>query len=241
MKNRLRCLLTIALAVLLATTFGCSSTPKKKHSGFLEDYSMLKPVGKDGMAERYQKPDADLGKYNKLMIDRIMVWQKQDADYKGIDPTEMKAMTDYFYEAILKEFKDDNVITTEPGPDVLRIRIAITDLVPTNPYMSATASLVPYLGYADFIAAKTSGSFYIGEASIEAEVVDSQTSERLIALVERKPGQKYDLKMEKGLKDDAKQAADSYFKSFKTWGYAYQDFDFWAKKIRTRWDEEHKK
>ena len=35
-------------------------------------------------------------KYNKIMIDKIVVSLKSDAEYKAVDPDEMKALTDYF-------------------------------------------------------------------------------------------------------------------------------------------------
>ncbi len=35
-----------------------------------------------------------------ILVNRILVWFKEDSEYKGIDPTELKALTDYFYNAI---------------------------------------------------------------------------------------------------------------------------------------------
>jgi hypothetical protein len=54
------------------------------------------------------------------MIDRIKVFLKEDAKYKGIDPAELKALVDYFHEAIKKAVSEAYPVVREPGPDVLR-------------------------------------------------------------------------------------------------------------------------
>ena len=66
-----------------------------KPHGFLSDYSKLKPEGGDSEAYKYRDPKADVAKYNKLMIDRIKVYLKDDAKSKENDPTELKELTDY--------------------------------------------------------------------------------------------------------------------------------------------------
>jgi hypothetical protein len=79
-----------------------SDDSKPKYAGFLSDYSKLQPVPDGNGAERYLDPNQNWKQYNKVMLDRIRIWYKDDADYKGIDPTELKALTDYFQNAIVK-------------------------------------------------------------------------------------------------------------------------------------------
>ena len=66
------------------------------------------------------------GKYNKYMVDSVIFFLADDSEYKGIDPNELKELSDGFNQAIVDAFKDKYAIVTEPGPDVARIRIAIT-------------------------------------------------------------------------------------------------------------------
>ena len=54
------------------------------------------------------------------MIDRIKIWLKDDVDYKGIDPAELKELTDYFHESIKKAVGGKYPVVREAGPDVLR-------------------------------------------------------------------------------------------------------------------------
>ncbi len=232
----------VLLMALLTLLFlmGCAHKSDQKYSGFLGDYSGMKPIEEGSETERYRKPDVDLAKYDKILLDRILVWFKEDSEYKGIDPTELKGLTDYFHEAIRKEF-DDQEFVTEPGPNVLRLRIAVTEVIPTNPGVSVLIFCTPYAWVADFANSETSGSSYVGGAGIEMEALDSMTNERLAAYVETKSGDKYTFDFDKDVVDAAEESLVSYGKAYTSWGYVKQAFDYWAKKIHDRWVEIHEK
>jgi len=113
--------------------------------GFLSDYSRISTTKNDDGSYEYKDPTVDFSKYNKLLVDRIKVFFKDDSDYKGIDPDELKVLTDYFYEAVNKAVGDAYTMVKEPGPDVLRLRVAVTDLVPNKPEASVATLVVPFL------------------------------------------------------------------------------------------------
>ncbi len=148
--------------------------------GFLSDYSSLKL--RDGTEDTFvfQDPKTDISQYDKLMVERIKVWFKEDAEYKGIDPAEIKDLTDYFHKAIVEAVGGQYPIVREPGPDVLRLRIAMTDLVPTKPSASLVTLVVPFLWLAEAgsgVATDEAGSTpFVGEVTIELEALDSQSN-----------------------------------------------------------------
>jgi hypothetical protein len=72
-----------------------------KHSGFLVDYSQLKPGPKDGADEVYLKDGGDFSKYNKIMVDHVIFYLKDEADNKGINANEMKELADEFHKAMV--------------------------------------------------------------------------------------------------------------------------------------------
>lgn len=239
-KKPMPYLLTIIMVFLLLS--GCASTNGKakesegpRYTGFLSDYSQLKPESQDSNALICMNPQADAKKYNKFILERIIVWLKDDAEYKGIDPDAFKAMTDYFHEALARELGSDYPLVTEPGPDVMRLRIAITDLVPTKTAMSVVMLAIPFGSAADLASGAASkggvGSApYLGRAGVEAEGIDSETLQPVFSYVEERYGKKYD-----------PENPGSYFKAYSEWGYVQQAFDYWAKKFRTRLDEIHGK
>ncbi len=203
-------------------------------SGFLSDYSKLKSEGED--TKVYIDPAVDFSKYDKVMIDRITVWYKEDAKYKGIDPTQLKTLTDYFHNAIVKELGDAYPVVDKPGPDVMRVRIALTNLVPTKPEITVAMAVIPYATVADIaMGGKKGHSPYLGETAMEGELLDSVNHKQLGAYVDRKLGKKYHYDLSKG-SEGVQAGAAGYIDAYSTWGYAKAAFDAWAKGFRTRLD-----
>lgn len=239
-KNLKQCLVMVPVLFLLLT--GCASTNGKatmdegpKYSGFLSDYSKLQPDPDGSKAMRYRNPQADLKNYNKVMIDKIVISLKNDAEYKAIDPNEMKTLTDYFREAIVRELGSDYPVVNQAGPDVLRVRIAITDLVPTKTAITVLVLITPYATVADLASsAESKGGAgsppYLGHSAVEVEGMDSLTLQPVFSYVEQRYGKKYD-----------PNNPTAYFDAYSSWGYVKNNFDYWAKKFRTRMDEAHGK
>lgn len=233
-KNIKRCLVMGSALLVLAA--GCASTKEAsgpKYTGFLSDYSQLKPETEGSKVLKYVNTQADMRKYSRFIVERIIVYLKDDAEYKGIDPDVMKAMTDYFHEAIVRELGSDYAIVNEPAPDVLRLKIAITDLAPTKTAVSVIVLATPFGTVPDLLSgAATKGGAgsapYLGHTAIEVEGIDSETLLPVFAYMEQRYGKKYDT-----------ENPGSYFKAYSEWGYVKQAFDFWAKKFRSRLDEIH--
>jgi hypothetical protein len=206
---------------------------------FLTDYSKLQPSTKEEGAYSYRDPAADLGQYNKLLVDRIKVWFKDDSEYKGIDPDELKMLTDYFYEAIEKAVGDAYPMVAEAGPDVLRLRIALTDVVPNKPEASVTSLIVPFLWVGEAgagAATKEVGATpFTGEATMELEALDSVSGKQVAAYLETEVGKKY--QWTKGVTE----GVTSYMKAYSKWDYTKKAIDQWAQLIRQRLDEAHGK
>ena len=224
---------------------GIKTLSDYKYAGFLSDYSKLKPAA-DGKAMVYIKPDFNFRGYNKVMTDRLKFFYNNDAEYKGIDPTDLKALADYFHESFVKEIGNAYPVVNEPGPDVLRIRFAMTEIIPNKPSASVVTLVVPYLTAADLASGTASkggagSNFYVGSTVIEVEFLDYKTSEQLMAYVERYIPKKYDVDLNKGVVGATKHGFKQYFKAYSTWDYTKEAFDFWILKLRQKLDEAHGK
>ena len=146
-------------------------------------------------------------------------------------------LTDYFYEAIKKAVGDAYPMVTKAGPDVLRLRVAITDLVPNKPEASVTSLVVPFAWIGDAGSGVAKGevgsTMFTGEATIEMEVLDSVSSKQLAAHIETETGKKYNYTegVAKGVK--------SYLGAYSKWKYTKQAMDDWALLLRQRLDTAH--
>jgi hypothetical protein len=216
-----------------------------KYSGFLSDYSMLKPAPGGGEAMVWRKPGVDFKMYDKIILERINFFYKDDAEYKAIDPTELKALADYFHETFMKNVANVYPIVSEPGPGVLRVRAALTDIVPNKPAASVVVLVVPYATVADLAGGAASkggagSTLYVGHTTIEIEFLDSVTNEQVAAYVDRYYPKKYDVDFEKGA-GVVTYGFGQYFKAYTSWSYTKDAFDYWANNLRQKLDEAHGK
>lgn len=233
---------TLLLSVVIAAPVAVMAAPdmmfgEYEAKGFMTDYSKISKTKDAKGSYEYVDPTVDFSKYNKLLVDRIKIFFKEDSEYKGIDPDELKVLTDYFYEAINKAVGDAYPMVVEPGPDVLRMRVAVTDLVPNKTEASLVSLAVPFAWIADAgtgVAKGEAGStMFTGEATVEAEFLDSVSSQQLVAHIETQVGKKYD--WAKGIDAGVK----GYLNAYSKWNYTRKAMDDWAYLLRVRLDAAH--
>lgn len=190
--NFFRRVLTVLIFMTIAVTLiGCAGTKKQTYSGFLESYPKF-DKGPGSIDQRYLKPGVDFSKYKKVMLDEVVFFFNTDSDYKGIHPTEIKKLSDTFNEVYVKELGDR--LTDTPGPDVCRMRLAITDLVPSRPVTGTMTTIIPVGLAASVVEKGVTGDYMgIGSASAEVEMLDSMTNERIAAGVDKYSGGKLDV------------------------------------------------
>lgn len=213
MKCCFKILTAITIVALFGMLMGCAAQ-KQDYSGFLQDYPVFEK-GREGIDQRYLKPGVNFSQYTKVMMDEVVFFFKQDADYKGIHPDEIKELSQEFHKAFIEILGDR--ITDTPGPDVVRMRLAVTHLETSNPVSGTMTTVVP-VGLAVNLVKKGATGEYIGvgSASMEAEFLDSVSNERIAVVVDEAPGGKFDL----GKLSAAKSA-----------------FSFWAERLKAFLDE----
>ena len=90
---------TVSIAIIsLCLAIGCAGQKLavKEHSGFLGDYSKLQAGPEGGVDQRYIKEGVNFKQYNKIMLDQVRFYFKNDAADKGIDAAEMKELADIY-------------------------------------------------------------------------------------------------------------------------------------------------
>jgi hypothetical protein len=126
--------LNAALAITIASLAACSSGPKLMtekipESGFLPNYKVMQPVDntpKDIRAWRYLKPGLFISSYTAVMIEPVYLNQREYT--KEITPEVItqtkKILEEAIRQAVLR--RGDIKIVNQPGPEVLRVAVAIT-------------------------------------------------------------------------------------------------------------------
>ena len=125
----------VSVAAVLAcglTTIACAQ--QTYDQTFLTDYSKLvaTPLKNNaGTDLLYVQPGAfeKLGKYTALMIDQPEVLISPNSDYKGAKPADLEAIAELVRKDVGDAMKaGGSGVVDAPGPTVLYLKLAITDL-----------------------------------------------------------------------------------------------------------------
>jgi hypothetical protein len=217
--KRLRFVISASVVVLIIA--GCITTeqvPNVRMSGFLGDYSQIHR-GRNGQAEfTYRDLNADFNKYQRVILDPVQLWAAEDKNsaLSRLSREDQQLLVNYLYVALSDALKRDYIIVNEPGSDVMRIRCAITEARANSPVKDLISTFTPYglgISYAKRIVTGTHSA--VGIVSVEGEVLDSITNQRLGAVVDRRAGTK------------------SVLGKPTRWGDVQDAFSFWARRMQT--------
>jgi Protein of unknown function (DUF3313) len=219
MKKRLWSTLWLVVfsAVLIS---GCAPTKQArdvKLSGFLGDYTMLQKGGEGEALLNYKNPEAEWASYDKIMIDKVVILRNLAEGQEKVPQEDFQRIADNFYTFLYVALAKDYSIVYSPGPNTLRVQVALTDVEKSAPVLDTiTGVLPPGLVISkgkEFITGKPA---FVGEVSAEAKMTDSRSGELLAAGVDRKVGGK------------------SLKGSTESWDDANESLDLWSKLIAYR-------
>jgi hypothetical protein len=168
-------------------------------TGYLGDYSQLKEHDKYKCLMIQEVEGKNLADYKKFIIDPVDIEFEPDSKAREADPEQVEGIRQYFQEQLKEQLGKNYTIVEKPSLDVLRLRTAITDIVASKPYFNIHwATKLSRLG--------------LGGASLEAELLDSLTNERVAAVIYSRQG----------------RGITKYLKGFSKWGYTKDSLLLWA-------------
>ena len=221
MNKARRIVFAVMVVFVFAAATGCAQ--KLTKSGFMKNYPKFKEGPSGGADWVYIKKGADFKKYHKIMMDPVVFFWKKDADYKGIQPEVLKELADAFHKAMLETLQVNYPFVDKPGPDVLRVQVAITDVVPSRPVLNTITTLMPIgLGISIIKSGITGAGSFVGEASMEVELRDSLTNDRIGAAIDWRPAPKY-----------------KFIKGMQKWEQTKDSFILWAERMKKFMYESH--
>jgi len=218
----------VAMCLLLGAG-GCASTQEAKSvekSGFLGDYSLLKEGArstiKEGAEDQalwiYKNPAADWRKYKRIWLDPVTVWMSQkDSQLKDVSVEDRQRLAALLWSKLDESLRKDYQMTSQPGPDVIRIQAAITEAESSNAVLDTVTSIVPQTRLLSGMKSLGTGvSLFTGSASVEMKFTDAATGTLLVAAVDRRGGTK------------------SLSGVTNSWNDVEEAYRFWAEKVRYR-------
>ncbi|MGE0473646.1 MAG: DUF3313 domain-containing protein [Nitrospirales bacterium] len=218
------------LVIVVFILSGCAETrgtygmmnPDFPHYGFLGEYYEKLEPGDDKEFEpamRYQAPNLHevAPTYTKLMLDPVVFFRKQKDPNKGLNAEDAQTLTNYLHNKMYLALKDDIEIVDQPGPNTVRMAIALTDTETRWVGLDIISTFVPQLRAVSelkgFVTGKPS---FVGKAIAEAKISDSQTGQMLAAMVDKRVGGK------------------TLGKGFSEWADVTDAMDYWAQMAKYR-------
>lgn len=179
---------TFSLGFCLAALVSVAAD-RAEFSGFLGDYSQLESITDRYVDYVYSVPDfrTRMAQYRTFIVPLPEIYIAADSEYKTIDRADRNVLADAFRESFLQQLTGKYVTVTRPGPETAMIRIALTDVdfeTIKDPVREVEPS--PY-GDSEKLALRESlaDKLRLTGLSIELEMADSLSGERLVAIVHR--------------------------------------------------------
>lgn len=176
---------------------GCAAV-KSQHS-LMDNEIELKQCKEDMSKFWWEKPGFDWHDYNKIMLEPMAV----KLDRKTFKKGELQTAVNDFRKITAEGLGPEYPVVDQPGPTVLRVQAALTDIDTCSPALNALSTAALFV------------PLDMGGAAIEVEFYNSITGERVAAMVDRKTGTPLQFKS-----------------SFSRFGHAKGAFEQWAKELK---------
>ncbi|OGV47074.1 MAG: hypothetical protein A2X46_09900 [Lentisphaerae bacterium GWF2_57_35] len=201
---------------------GCASTYSTRSvepSGFLGDYSQMRAGAEEDVQLIYVNPQADFGRYRKIMMDPVSVYVTPDSYLRKVPKEQLSMLVNELDAAIKTQLTPHYEFVHEPQAGAMRLRIAITEAQGANVALDTVSTVVP-VGLAISAARRAVFGTHssIGKAGIEMEILDAETGQRLWAMVDERAGRKITGKFDK----------------FSKWRTTHDASEYWADLVKER-------
>jgi hypothetical protein len=213
MRRRPAGSLALIVVVVAACASHRSATPRET-SGFLDDYSLLRPGAAGEVALVYRNPQADWTSYDKILLEPVTLWRSGRKSLDAVPEEDLLRLVDDLETAVRRRLGEGFRLVEEPGPGVMRIRLAITEARASDPVLDVLRTRGRGTAGAAEGPLDPETRRFVEAAAIEGEIRDAQTNQLLAAGVDRR-------------RRDGALPVD-------TWPEVVRAMDFWADRVCSR-------
>ena len=207
----------LSAAITFLLLAGCA-TSKQPNVVFLGSGIELQSVPGSPSMRAWSSRPGILGDYHAFLFEPVVVFLGKAPTDNQASPDELKRLSEHLRIAFKEELAHGGyTIVEEPGEGVLRVRAALTELMPVDPAKNVAAKVVgAVLPLGVFLP-----TVDIGHAAIEVDMRDCRTGARVAAFADRKAGRAY----------------FNGLRPYRRWGDVEAAFRDWAREFRERLDQ----
>ena len=183
-----------AMAAAAALVFGgCAGSHQARSvdagTSSLVNPDILQKGTGDEALYRYVNPKMDVKKYNKVIVDPVIVRKDGELDQQERQNYQTLANNAYVY--LTQELQKDYQLVQTPGPGTMRVQMAIIDADKSKPVRNTLSTVMPIgMGISAVKYAATGKQSGVGEITTEMKITDAGTGELLGAALDRRVGGK---------------------------------------------------
>lgn len=169
-----------------------------RNSEMFSTFDDFKPGPKDGADLIWTAPAITdhetlkriLASYDNIMLDRVRIIMHKEST-TVLSDTEIQRLSDYMAGELKPKLLNHYDIVGKSLKNTLRLTIVLTNIETPNPILAVTSSILP-MGLGISIVSKiVSGDHTnVGYATIEMLIRDANTNEPLLAVIDRRSGDK---------------------------------------------------
>jgi hypothetical protein len=207
----------LAVTLLLLLASACATRRARQPadmSGFLDDYSLLREGGPGEVALVYRNPDANWRAYDKVLLEPVTLWRSGRKSLDPVPEADLLRLIADLQGAVRRRLGQGFTLVEQPGPGVMRMRLAITDARASDPVLDVMRGRGDATTPSPDVAIHPETRRFIESAAIEGEIRDAQTNQLLAAGV--------DHRRRKGAPP------------IDTWAEVGRAIDFWAARLVSR-------
>ena len=184
---------SLLMASCLALLSACSTTQKvaitktDANCAFLgKDCSLLKLGSDEEAGLLYKNPEVKWRQYKKILIGPVTFWAGESSEISSAD---QQMLVNYLSQQLNEQIGQKIEIVTQPGVDVIKLDVALTDAKTATPVMRSMSMLIPQLRPLAGLYKLGSGSLpFVGAAQGDVKMTDSLTGQVLALAVDKQIG-----------------------------------------------------
>jgi len=148
--------------------------------------------GASGQADLvYFKPGVDLTSYNAIILEPVQIVSDSTSPLATATPDQRETVANLYYSNMYASLSKHCKLVSTPGPRVVRLNLALTDVKLSNGVVKTVATYTPYVMVAykvGSVAFNGGAGYFSGTATSEGFVTDAMTHDLLWEGADKRAG-----------------------------------------------------
>lgn len=194
--------------------------PVPVESGFLRDYSRLRPSEQFAALKLY-RDDSRRDGYRRILFQPVSVWRGADRRLEDVSEEDLQYLADALYQAVQSKLRSSFEMVDRPGPGVLEIDLGFTLVTDPDSKVDFFSTTVPVRNLSRREGPLVEGTRrFVRDCALEAEFSEVESTK-----VE--PGGRPRRHVRTAF-FDARRGADTPKGTVDTWEDVHRVFEKWA-------------